>query len=327
MGFLLVGIPLLVSLAGLAAVFWFGSGTMIIPKRRALEQRHLDLLETPSEFGLHLEPFEAETGDGFWLKGFLATPIPLSEMGTAERTRRMQKRLSRKGITSGGPNRGTIVLLHGRGGLKENMLTVAQRFVAADFRCVVYDARAHGVSEGKYTTYGDREVDDLSRVLDHVESILMNRGENTGPVFGFGLSLGAAVLLQSLEREKRIRAAVAVAPFGNLRKQMIFTARKMSFQSLPEWIPCGVARIAGWRAGFDPFTISPEKSAVGVLIPIFIVHGAKDKVIPLADSRTLFQSLQSPEKQWREISGGSHRNVLAEGGDELYEEMIEFYLR
>ncbi len=326
MGFAVI-ILLIVSLIGMAGVFWFGSSRMIIPRRRALERRHLDLLAAPHELGLGLEKFEATTGDGFLLRGFIATPIPVEQMGKARRTRRMLDRLEKEGISGDQSIRATVVLLHGRGGLKENMLTIAQRFVAAGFRCIVYDARAHGVSEGKYTSYGHHEVEDLSRILDHVESILNQRGERTGKVFGFGISLGAAVLLQSLEQEKRIQSAVAVAPFADLRKQMIYTSRRMSFEKLPNWVPDGVAKFAGWRAGFDPFSIVPQKKAAAGEIPVFVVHGVKDAVIPIADSRAIFDSLKNPAKQWREVLSGYHGDVLAEGGDDLYQEMIEFYLR
>ena len=325
-----MGISILVllglSLIGLSLIFWLGSNKMIYPKRRALEQRHLDLLASPSELGLHLEAFEAPTKEGFLLKGFIASPIPPGKMGKADRTRRMLDRLKKKEITTNGPIRGTVVLLHGRGGLKENALTIAQRFVAADFRCIVYDARAHGVSEGTYTTYGHREVGDLSRVLDYVQSILSKRDEKTGDVFGFGMSLGAAVLLQSLEKEDRIRAAVAVAPFANFREQVRHSTQKMAFKNVPNWISDGVCKVAGWRADFNPFTIVPIKGAERASVPVFVVHGTKDGVIPIADSRAICASLKNPGKRWREILTGYHRDVLAEGGDDLYQEMIEFYL-
>jgi len=320
-------ILLIISLIGLSGIFWFGSSKMIYPKRRALEQRHLDLLAEPHELGLNLEAFEASTKEGFLLKGFIATQISNEQMGKAQRTRRMLDRLARKGISKKGSIRGTVILLHGRGGLKENMLTIAQRFVAAEYRCIVYDARAHGVSEGVYTTYGHREVGDLSRVLDHVESILKIRGEKTGQVFGFGISLGAAVLLQALEQEERIRAAVVVAPFADFRNQVIHSSRKTAFQNLPDWIPDGVCKVAGWRADFDPFSIIPINGAAKSLIPIFIVHGSKDGVIPIDDSRAIFSVLKNKRYNWREIFSGYHGNVLAEGGDDLYQEMIEFYLR
>ena len=115
MGFIILSL-LLVFVIGMAAVFWLGSGRMIFPKRRALEQRHLDLLEAPHDYGMKLEAIEVTTEDGFPLQGFIASPIAPEQLGKAVRTRRMLDRLHEKGIRYRGEIRGTVILMHGRGG-------------------------------------------------------------------------------------------------------------------------------------------------------------------------------------------------------------------
>jgi len=303
-----------------------GANHLVVPKRRSLEERHEDVLSRPAEYGMSLEPFTVTTADGWTLRAFLAEPVPESQMGEAERTRRLLRRLDEAGHALPVEPRGTVVFLHGRGGLKENMLTIGQRFVAANYRCIVYDARAHGESEGRFCTYGQREKDDLSRVLDQVERILDGRGETLGPVAGFGLSLGGSVLLQALEEEGRIEAAVVVAAFADLREIVRFTANKMARLSLPCWIPDTTTRVGGWRAGFDPAAVRPMASAGRAGIPVFIAHGARDGVIPVGDSRQIANSLRHPRSIHREVPEGYHFNVLAEGGDDLYQEMVEFVL-
>lgn len=317
------GVLLLAFVIGL----FFGVEYMIRPVRRELEPRHRELLAEPSRFGMKLEPFEVKVSGGLVLKAFLAEPIPEAEMGASERTRRMLERLKKAGVPEVKEKRGTVYFLHGRGGLKENMLTIAQRFVAANYRCIVYDARAHGESEGKFTTFGFLETSDLAQVIDRTDELLTGRGESAGQRIGFGISLGAATLLQALEKEERLELGIAVAPFADLREQIGFSSRKMSYQKLPNWVVELVVQIGGARAKFDARGISPIVSAGKVEVPVFLVHGEKDGVIPVDHSHRIFEKLAHPAKEWREIPDAYHGNVLAEGGDDLYQEMVEFCLR
>jgi fermentation-respiration switch protein FrsA (DUF1100 family) len=59
--------------------------------------------------------------------------------------------------------------------------------------------------------------------------------------------------------------------------------------------------------------------------PVFFAHGALDKVIPLSHSERLHAAAPEP-KRLRIIPAAYHYNILAEGGDNLYQEMIEFCL-
>ncbi len=228
------------------------------------------------------------------------------------------------------PPHGTIVLLHGRGGIKENMLWVAQRFVAADFRCIVYDARAHGQSEGRHCTFGKMEVGDLAAVLFHYETLLGNRGENLGPVGAFGNSLGAAVALQSMdspwEDAPEVKAVVAVAPFASLSPIIVSAARKKIHRYLPKPLILASMRVGGWRAQFDPISISPISSAKKSVTPLFLAHGRLDGVIPVDHSHRIRKQAQASPLIWKEVETGCHGNVLGEGGDDLYEQMIHFLL-
>lgn len=303
---------------------WIGSNRFIIPKRRALEPRHHELLSNPAEFGLTLEPFDVQTGDGFALRGFIATRA--LNPGRAIRTREMRKRIDSRNVPVLKSTRGTIFLLHGRGGRKEDMLSIAQRFVAADFRCVVYDARAHGKSEGRYCTFGAKEVGDLQSAIDQVSAHLMKRGESSGPVALFGNSLGAAVSLQSLALETKPFAVVATAPFADLEEIVIRSGRRMIHPKLPDWITRSSMKAGGWRAGFDPFQVSPENIVANSTTPLFVIHGSLDGVIPVEHGQRIFDKSATLKKIWREVPDAYHGDVLMTGGDDLYEEMVLFYL-
>jgi alpha-beta hydrolase superfamily lysophospholipase len=271
-----------------------------------------------------LQTFDAPTHDGHVLKGYLVHPE--KSPGEAKRTRRMWHRLKKAGIEKSHQPRGTVILMHGRGGLKENMLTIAQRFVAADFRCIVYDARSHGESGGKYCTYGKLEKQDASSVLDHIDKILSSRGESIEPVVAFGNSLGAAVMLQAIPEDPRIIAGVAAAPFADMKEVVTHVIGNATSHRIPITWRSLFVDIACFRAGFRPEEVAPEQHAKEIAIPVFVAHGCLDEVIPINQARRIFRNLPEEKRKWQEIPDAYHYNILAEGGDDLYEAMIHFYL-
>lgn len=317
--------PLALLLLAASVATWIGSTRFVVPKRRSLEARHHELLENPAEFGLDLEPVPVSLRDGTILDAIVATRA--AKMGLAEKTRAMEARLVDEGILPPAGRRGTIFLLHGRGGRKENLLWVAKRFVAADFRCVVYDARAHGSSEGKFCTFGFRESKDLAEVIEQVEKKLAEKGETAGPIGVFGNSLGASVILQSLPELPNIRAAVTVAPFASLEEVVTRSANRGLHPAFPDFLIYASMRLGGWRAGFDPRSIRPEKCVADSRVPIYLMHGMKDEVIPVEHSLRILRAAGRRELVWREIPTAYHSNVLAEGGDDHYQEMTEFFIR
>ena len=323
---MLTALIIVVALAALAVVatIHIGAKRLITPKRRPLEPRHNQLLETPAEHGLALEPHDVTMPDGIVLRSILATRS--TAPGTAKKTVRMEKRLADAGVKPQEECRGTVILLHGRGGLKENLLSVAQRFVAARYRCIVYDARAHGTSEGKFCTFGTREKEDLREMLQFYRSLIKERGENFGQLCAFGYSLGGAVILQSLEDENGIDVIIASATFADLAPIIERSIDRNLHPLLPNWIRNQAIKRGGRIAGFDPLSIEPIKSVRVSTTPLFIVHGERDGVIPIDHSRRLFEAASVP-KHLTEIPDAYHSDVLAKGGDDLYEAMIHFCLR
>lgn len=227
---------------------------------------------------------------------------------------------------SGDVQPGTVVMHHGRGGIKEDAFPVAERFVAAGFRCLIFDARAHGTSGGEFTTFGAREVDDLRAVIDAAEERFGK--ETLGPLVGFGISLGAAVMVQALPEEPRLQAAVVVCPFAELSEAIHRAVGNIIDPRMPPFLTRLVMQTGGLRGGFSPSSIRPVRNAEDVSVPVMVVHAEDDRVIPLESGRRVFEALpKSPDQhQWRLVPDAGHGNVLAVGGDDLYQEMIEFWL-
>ena len=104
-----------------------------------------------------------------------------------------------------------VILFHGIGDNHGGVVGYGQVFLQKGYRILLPDSRAHGESGGAMATYGLLESDDIHRWVSWLY------GEGAGRVDGFGESMGAALVLESLGSESRFCAVVAESAFSNFR--------------------------------------------------------------------------------------------------------------
>jgi predicted alpha/beta-fold hydrolase len=105
--------------------------------------------------------------------------------------------------TSDSPNGKAVILLHGLGGSRQDMVSLGNLFLRQGYAVLEPDLRGHGESGG-LSTYGVLEADDVRQWVDW-----LTKTSGSSRIYGFGSSLGAAALLRSLETGARFRAVAA----------------------------------------------------------------------------------------------------------------------
>ncbi|HVW83746.1 MAG TPA: alpha/beta fold hydrolase, partial [Bryobacteraceae bacterium] len=105
------------------------------------------------------------------------------------------------------PNGRAIVVLHGVGDSRSGVVGLGYIFLRQGYTVLTPDLRGHGESDG-ISTYGISEEQDI-----HAWADWLLRQPNVHAIYGFGASLGASVLLESLRRETRFHAIVAESPY------------------------------------------------------------------------------------------------------------------
>ncbi len=188
---------------------------------------------------------------------------------------------------------GTIILLHGRRVPKLFMLPMAQVLAGEGFRCILVDMRGHGRSTGEHLTYGARDAQDMSQVLDE----LGQRELLSGRVGMMGISYGAAVAIQAAAEDERIEAVVALAPFATLRDVVPeFLVRFAPFPTvfLSDDAIDRLIDTAADRAGFDPDEASPLDAIARSRAPVLLIHGTHDMLVPITHSRRLEAAAAGP---------------------------------
>ncbi|MFH1641100.1 MAG: alpha/beta fold hydrolase [Candidatus Omnitrophota bacterium] len=168
----------------------------------------------------------------------------------------------------------TVILCHGLGTNKSDLLSIAEFIYEAGFNVFLFDFRAHGESKGRIRSFGYLEQKDLEGAVDYLSGLPGLENKNLGI---FGLSLGAATSIVVAARDPRIKAVVSDSAYSNLYLSMVHHAKML--YSLPRF-PFNVFLRAAYflRFGCDPKMISPCDAVSRISPrPIFIIGGEKDK--------------------------------------------------
>ena len=212
----------------------------------------------------------------------------------------------------------TIICLHGKGGLKEHYIPLAEELSNRGHNVVIFDQRAHGESEGKYCTYGYYEKRDVQSIIDTIRV----RYPKT-KIGVWGTSLGGAVALQAMQVDKRIDFGIVGSTFTNLENIIYdYADRLLNIQTSLILEPA--IQNAEKLANFSIDEVKPVESVKHIRQPILLMHGEADERIDVAYGKTLFANLKSEQKELILVEGGKHNGLLAHGGAELKEKVYTF---
>jgi pimeloyl-ACP methyl ester carboxylesterase len=245
--------------------------------------------------------------------------------GAAEKGRKVRELLEQGGRNPPpwGEARGTVVVLHGHIGRKEDSLPICERFCAAGFRCVVPDLPGHGDNPAACATFGKTECALAEELLEDAAARFAFAPR---PALLFGVSQGGAIALQTAARPGGRWAGVcSVAAFATLDRPLAKSSEDLAGPLGP---------LAGWacqvgvrcRAGFSPAEIRPLDAARRITVPTFIAHGEQDSFISPSNAREIFDAIPHSRKTLRMVPAGSHHDVLAAGSHPLYAEICGFFL-
>lgn len=185
-----------------------------------------------------------------------------------------------------------IVFGHGFTGSQRNVKVVELARHLAGSRLAVYtaDFRGHGMSGG-LSTLGDDEVNDL----DAIVGLAQRRHDR---VVSVGSSMGAFVALRHAGLGGQVDAVVAISTPGAGRVPKLPRARLLD----------GIVRSQRGRRLLNWYgtRVDPDRSAMTPLPldcaaeiaprPVAIVHGRRDRYVPLSDAYALFERLGEPRR-------------------------------
>jgi pimeloyl-ACP methyl ester carboxylesterase len=203
------------------------------------------------------------------------------------------------------PLRGTVLLLHGYMDAKEDVFHWAIYLVAQGYRCVLVDLRGHGRSTGNWVSFGAFDARDLSQLIDDLEK----RGlAGKGGVGVLGISYGGSTGLLLAARDPRVRAVVALEPYGRADTALVEFAHgiapKQAAKISAASFAAAVAK-APRLAGFSWTDADVETAATRITVPVLLFHGARDTWIAPGNSERIYAKLGG-KKQYVVIPDDDH---------------------
>jgi hypothetical protein len=186
------------------------------------------------------------------------------------------------------PEAPLLLFFHGNAGNREDRLHNLAGLWRAGIAVLIFDYRGYGGSSGRPSERG--------LLLDGEAAFDWLRGETGGrPIFFFGRSLGGAV-------------AARVA----LRRPAAGLILESTFTSVP-----AMARVAFPLPGIQRL-VRTRLDALGAVktlrVPLLIIHGTADELVPIAMGRRLYEAAPGPDKTFRAVPGGRHNDTYVLAG-------------
>lgn len=181
----------------------------------------------------------------------------------------------------------------------------------------------HGVSTG-LATYGLMESEDIHLWANWIE-------DDSHPhcIFGFGESMGAAQLLQSLPKEPRFCAVIAESPFATFR-EVAYARFGGPFHTGP-WLGRSFFRptidvgflYIRLQYGLDMETASPKKAVARTKVPVLLIHGLSDHNIPPYHSDEIEAGNPADIMLWK-VPGAGHTGAHEAAPEEFERRILDW---
>ncbi len=245
---------------------------------------------TPSDLGLEYEDISLTTEDGIRLEGWW--------------------------IDRGSES--TVVLLHGYTVSRWAFYVrrMMEYLSGEGYNILTFDFRAHGRSEGRYTTFGNREILDLKAALDWLRSEA-GRG---GKVALVGYSMGGVVTVRALAEGL---ADVGVADSPPIHADRSAARGLKYFANLPSSLYPLIKAFAKALVGAE--NVDAIRYAKDVRRPLLIVVGSRDPLVRVEEAEefvALNREVNPHVELW--VGEGAHVRVIEAEPEEYRERVLGF---
>ena len=186
----------------------------------------------------------------------------------------------------------TIVLCHGYGSSRGELLTLVSALQDHQYNVVVFDFVAHGANDG-ITSFGYHEADEVRAAIDE----LARRGDVDPGRFGlWGYNLGAYAALREAEGDKRVRALILDSVYDSPEQMVKIGVEKQGLARIPL-----MTRSAEMSFGWINHKYSGEKPLSWKLdaltgVPKLFIEAADDPELA-GITQKMFKNAPEPKEQ------------------------------
>ena len=219
---------------------------------------------------------------------------------TGEPTR---ERLHAWWIPAIGGGEWTLLYLHGSAFNIAANIEHARRFQRLGFSVLLLSYRGYGRSDGGFPSETGMYAD--AGAAWHY--LTRDRGRPAGHIYIYGHSLGGAVAIELARNQPDAAGLIVEGTFTSIPELGRHDSR---FRLFP------IDLIVNQR--FDSLSKISQ-----VAVPVLILHGTEDRLVPVSMGRELFDAA-NPPKSLKLILGGGHNNSARIGGQIYLDTIADF---
>jgi fermentation-respiration switch protein FrsA (DUF1100 family) len=192
-----------------------------------------------------------------------------------------------------------ILFCHGNAGNISHRLDNVSRLLGKGLRVFIFDYRGYGKSEGRPSEKGI-----YADGLAAYDYLVHRVGISPDEIIPFGRSLGAAVAIE-VALKRKVKALIIESAFTSI-KDMAKTM--LLFLPISPFVP-------------DHYNNLEKVSRVRV--PVLVIHGDSDELIPFSMGERLYGAARAP-KFFCPIRGAGHNDTYVVGGEDYFRAFATF---
>jgi hypothetical protein len=221
---------------------------------------------------------------------------------------------------AGGETEKTIILCHGWGLNRGDLLRDTHFLAEKGFNLFYFDFRASGESKGVLSSVGYLETRDFDAAYTFLKTHRPMASEQTGVL---GTSMGGSVAVYAAAKYPEIKCLLAENTF--LSYNGVVANWSWLRMKVPYWpILAMTLFFVRMKLGVDPEPYSPAHNIGRVKLPALFINGDHDDLVPLSDAEKLYGLCPSEKKRMWVIAGASH-GKCAEVGGVIYKEKVSSF--
>lgn len=224
-------------------------------------------------------------------------------------------------IPAATPSDKTIILMHGWGMNRSDILKHTSFLQGLGYNLFYFDFRALGESGGNMSSVGYLERKDVRGAIDYLKKHYAAHCQKIGL---YGISMGGMVAIAEGARNPEIACVAAEAPYYSYRR--VVTRWAWVHYHIPYFplIPIMLHYVR------RTLKANPERYSPKYLIskiaprPVLIIHGRQDNLVPVSHARHLFHSAGEPKELWL-VPNAKHGKCGEVGGFEYKQRLADFF--
>jgi len=193
------------------------------------------------------------------------------------------------------------VVLHGWGGSAADLAPIARPLLDAGVRTLLLDARCHGRSDDAEFTSMPRFAQDVAAGVRWLRDQPQLDPER---ILLVGHSVGAGACLLAARDDPRVAGVVSLSSMADPHELM---TRLLTGSHLPKpFVPLAL-RYVEHLIGLNFSEFAPLTTLPALSVPVLLVHGEQDVVVPVTDARRL--AAAAPDATLLVVPGAGHADV------------------